>query len=291
MKFEIGNGEFHVGDCFDVMRELPDASVDLVVTSPPYDNLRTYNDGDAWTWQVFERVSFEIARVLKPGGVCVWNVADASVKGSETGSSFRQALHFKDTLNLNIHDTMIWQKPTFTAVGALKSRYAQVFEYMFVFAKGAPKTFNPIKDRPNKIKGKISGTIRQADGSMKPMWSAGRVRNEFGQRFNVWEMLPARGNWHPAPFPVTLAHDHIVSWSNPGDIVLDPFGGSGTTAVAAENAERRWICIERDEDYAAKAMERIRQHVSGDVPVPKARTPKRAALCEDSTHQASLSFG
>lgn len=278
MSFEIGRGEFHVGDCFDVMRVLPDESADMIVTSPPYDNLRTYNDGDAWTWNVFERVAAEIARVLKPGGVIVWVVGDETVNGSETGSSFRQALHFKDTLGLNLHDTMIWNKGGFSAVGALQTRYAPVFEYMFVFTKGRISTFHPIKDRRNRNAGmKISGTVRNSDGSTKPMSSSGKILAEFGQRFNIWDVNPHRQRGgHPAPFPVSLAQDHIVSWSNKGDVVLDPFGGSGTTAIAAENAGRRWICIERDQEYAEKAMARIRDHVSGggQPAVARKRMPK-----------------
>lgn len=263
-KHEIGNGTFYIGDCFDVMRDLPDGSVDMVVTSPPYDNMRTYNDGDAWTWQVFERIAAQLVRLLRNGSAVVWVVGDETIEGSETGSSFRQALHFKERLGLNLHDTMIWHKGCFSAVGALQNRYAPVFEYMFVMTKGKLAQFNPLKDRPNKHGGKtIGGTVRQADGSTVKMSSKGKVLAEFGQRFNVWEIGPQRQRGgHPAPFPIAISHDHIVSWSNEGHVVLDPFGGSGTTAVAAENAGRRWICIERDPEYAAKAIERIQNHVN-----------------------------
>lgn len=263
------NGRFLIGDCLERMREMPDQSVDMAVTSPPYDDLRAYNDGDAWTWDVFVGIAAEIARLLKPGGTLVWNVGDATVKGSETGTSFRQALHFKDALGLNLHDTMIWNKGGFSAVGALATRYAPVFEYMFVFTKGKIATFNPIKDRPNIHGGKkITGTVRQKDGSSRAMSSAGKTMAEYGQRFNVWEMPPVKSNReadHPAPFPVALALDHIVSWSNEGDMVLDPFGGSGTTAIAAERSNRRWICIERDPDYFAKACDRVAREVFGDL--------------------------
>ncbi len=258
----IGSGRFFHGDCFNVMRDMPAGSVDMVVTSPPYDNLRTYNDGDAWTWSVFEGVAAQLARVLKPGGTVVWVVADETVKGSKTGSSFRQALHFKDVLGMNLHDTMIWNKGCFSAVGALQTRYAPVFEYMFVLTKGKIGSFNPIKDRPNKWAGtKIHGTVRNPDGSTKPVHAATEIP-DFGQRFNIWDIFPQRKRGgHPAVFPEPLARDHILSWSNPGDVVLDPFGGSGTTAIAAENAGRQWICIERDPDYAEKALQRIRDHV------------------------------
>jgi site-specific DNA-methyltransferase (adenine-specific) len=173
---------------------------------------------------------------------------------------------------------MIWNKGGFSAVGALRTRYAPVFEYMFVFTKGKIRAFNPIKDRPNKNAGKtITGTVRNADGSLKAMSSVGNVLAEFGQRFNIWDISPHRQRGgHPAPFPLDIALDHIASWSNPADIVLDPFAGSGTTAVAAESAARKWICIERDEEYAEKAMARIREHVlHGGKPMNKpSRLPK-----------------
>lgn len=133
------------GDCLEKMKEIPDKSMDMVLTSPPYDNLRDY---EGYTFN-FEGIAKEIYRVLKDSGVCVWIVGDATVKGSETGTSFKQALYFKE-IGFNLHDTMIWEKQTFTATGALKTRYAQVFEYMFIFTKGKIKTFNPIKDRPTK---------------------------------------------------------------------------------------------------------------------------------------------
>ena len=263
----IGNGQFFHGDCLELMREIPDGSVDMVVTSPPYDNLRTYNGMPPFTFDVFRPIADQLARVLKPGGVIVWNVADATVNGSETGSSFRQALYFKDECGLNLHDTMIWVKSTFSAVGALQTRYAPVFEYMFVFCKGRLATFNPIRDRPNKHAGaKHHGTIRKRDGSTDPLngIKSGKVVADFGQRFNVWAINEEKthNKTHPAVFPLQLPTDHILSWSNPGDLVLDPFAGSGTTAIAAENAGRRWTCMERDPTYYEAAIARVFDHVS-----------------------------
>ena len=144
-------------------------------------------------------------------------------------------------LGLNLHDTMIWTKPNFSSVGSLSVRYASVWEYVFVFSNGTPKAFNPIKDRKNVTAGQSNkGTIRNADGSMKRMSNEGRVNTEYGQRFNVWEITPeSQGQDHPAPFPFALARDHIATWSNPGDLVLDPFSGSGTTAKAAKELGRR----------------------------------------------------
>jgi len=252
--------QLHNGDCLEVMKSIEDKSVDLVVTSPPYDNLRTYNGTLNWNFEVFKPIAQELTRVLKDGGVIVWVVGDATIKGSETGSSFRQALYFKDECGLNLHDTMIWNKGNFTAVGALKYRYAPVFEYMFVLSKGSLNTFNPIKDRENKSHGrKTSGTIRQEDGSTKPINKIGVEISQYGQRHNVWLEYPEmkREYNHPAMFPEKIATGHILSWSNENDIVLDPFLGSGTTGIACLNTNRKFIGIELDETYFNIAKERI----------------------------------
>ena len=193
----------------------------------------------------------------------VWIVNDATIKGSETGTSFKQALFFKEC-GFNLHDTMIWNKGTFTATGSLSVRYAPVFEYMFVFSKGKPKTFNPIKDRKNKHAGKnLHGTIRQKDGSFRPCSGIGKnIIADVGQRHNVWIVPSARGkdrSNHPAPFPEQIAKDHIISWSNPGDIVLDPFMGSGTTAVAAVRSGRHYIGFELSKEYCDIANARLRE--------------------------------
>lgn len=257
---EIGNGTFLHGDCLELMRGLPDGSVDMGMTSPPYDNLRTYNGMPPFTFDVFTPIANELARVLKPGGVIVWNVGDATVNGSETGSSFRQALYFKDQCGLNLHDTMIWEK---TGSGALGSQlcYAQNFEYMFVLSKGKPKSINLITDRENKVKSgsvKVNGALDQ-EGNFST-----RVveRKPFGKRTNIWKIDPQKNADHPAPFPEAVPYDHIISWTEPGDTVLDPFGGSGTTAIAAENAGRKWICMERDLTYYESAIGRVYEHVA-----------------------------
>lgn len=261
---KIYNGHFYNADCLEVLKTLDNQSIDLVVTSPPYDDLRSYGGTLEWSFEIFKEIALEINRVLKIGGVIVWIVNDLTVRGSETGNSFRQALFFKDTCGLNLHDTMIWQKSTFSAVGALRVRYAPVFEYMFVLSKGSPKTFNPIKDRPNKSYGKpYSGTVRQKDGSTKPISGvkAGKQITEFGQRFNVWNINEEKvlNKVHPAVFPKSLVKDHIESWSNVGDIVLDPFGGSGTTAVVCEKLSRNWISMEKNKIYYDLAVKRIEE--------------------------------
>ena len=241
------------GDCLEVMKTMEDNSIDLTVTSPPYDNLRDYN---GYTFD-FEGIAKELYRVTKDGGVVVWVVGDATIKGSETGTSFKQALYFKE-IGFNLHDTMIWNKGCFSAVGALVNRYAPVYEYMFILSKGYLKTFNPIKDRKTIHGGKkVNGTVRNKDGTMKS-FSKEVTINEYGQRFNIWEQSPQRQRGgHPAPFPEKLAEDHILSWSNEGDTVLDPMCGSGTTLKMAKLNNRKFIGIEISEEYCKIAEARI----------------------------------
>lgn len=250
----------HNGDCLEIMPSLADGSIDLTVTSPPYDNLRTYNGSlNDWNEAKWKAIIAELYRVTKQGGVVVWVVGDATIKGSETGTSFRQALHAMEC-GFRLHDTMIWNKGGFTAVGTLRSRYGSVFEYMFVWSKGPPKAFNPLKDRKNKHVGVVPhGTIRQKDGTTKSAHLSGIVRGEYGQRFNIWDIANPgiAGNPHPAVFPESIARDHILSWSNEGDTVFDPFTGSGTTGKMALQQGRKFIGIERDPSYFAIAQQRI----------------------------------
>ena len=250
-----------LGDCLERMKEIPDGSVDLTVTSPPYDNLRTYNNTLDWGEHVWKPVLRELFRVTKQGGVVVWIVNDATIKGSETGTSFRQALYAKE-IGFNLHDTMIWNKGNFTAVGALKTSYCPVFEYMFIFSKKKPKTFNPIKDRKNKRFGdKYHQTVRQADGTTKDGHGKGKKRiAEYGQRHNIWLNYPEQSNTkrcHPAQYPENLVKDHLMTWSNEGETVFDCFMGSGTTGVACKNLNRNFIGIEKDETYFKIAQDRI----------------------------------
>lgn len=262
MDFCEGPVDLMLGDCLERLSEIEDQTVHLTVTSPPYDNLRSYNGvGDQWSERVWRGALSELYRVTVEGGVVVWIVADATVKGSETGTSFKQAL-FAMECGFNLHDTMIWDKGGFTAVGSLQVRYAPVFEYMLVFSRGRIKTFNPIQDRKNKNAGKINtGGMRLKDGTMRARSNIGRVTNNYGVRHNIWRISPNGGvgkNFgHPATFPIQLAHDHIASWSDEGDTVLDPFMGSGTTGVAAINLKRKFIGIELEPDYYASAATRI----------------------------------
>jgi len=239
-------------DCQDTMKRMPDKTVDLTVTSPPYDNLRKYNGYDFG----FESIAKELFRVTKIGGVVVWVVGDSTINGSESGTSFRQALFFKEC-GFNLHDTMIYEKSGMAYPDSI--RYHQVFEYMFVFSKGNPKTTNIIKDRPNKYVGTMGGNKR--GGLCK--------RSEFGARFNVWRYNNGGDNSskdrpafeHPAIFPEDLAKDHIYSWSNEGDLVYDPFTGSGTTLKMAHLQKRQWIGSEISEEYCKLAQKRIQPYL------------------------------
>lgn len=254
-------------NCLNTMANMPNNFIDLTVTSPPYDNLRSYNDNIDISWgeHIWKPIIKNLYRVTKEGGVVVWVVGDATIKGSETGTSFKQALYAKEC-GFNLHDTMIWNKGGFTAVGALKTRYAQVFEYMFIFTKGSLRSFTPIKDRNNKQFGRVqTGTIRQRDGTTIIRPTNGMVTGKYGQRFNIWDVNPESSNknrLHPAVFPEKLAYDHIISWSNEGDLVYDPFMGSGTTAKMAIKAKRKYIGSEISKDYIDIAEKRLKDYQS-----------------------------
>jgi DNA modification methylase len=240
------------GDSASVLKTLAPESIDLTVTSPPYDNLRTYK---GYSFD-FEAIAKELFRVTKKGGVVVWVVGDATVDGSETGTSFRQALFFKE-IGFNLHDTMLYQKQNPGGAIGSNGRYLQVFEYMFVLSKGKPKTFNPIEDRKNVRGGRteIGGGHRNQNGSVAPCNTVSY--KEFGRRFNIWSYPRGDGGLHPAVFPDNLAQDHILSWSNPGDTVLDPFLGSGTTGKMAVLNDRNFIGIEISAEYLQIAKDRI----------------------------------
>lgn len=257
----MNNIELIQGNCVEKLKDISDGIVDLTVTSPPYDNLRTYNGTCDWNFDVFKKVAKELYRVTADGGVVVWVVGDATVKGSETGSSFKQVLYFMEC-GFNLHDTMIWSKGSFSFPS--QNRYHQTFEYMFVLSKGQPKTFNPIKDRENLYVGIRGASGRKVNGERNKGKS--EVREKFGKRFNIWNYPIGGGHSatdkiafeHPAIFPENLALDHILSWSNENDTVLDPFMGSGTTGKMAVLSKRNFIGIEKVEEYFRLSQERIK---------------------------------
>ncbi len=240
------------GDAVDRLQTLETGSVQCCVTSPPYDALRTYG---GFTWD-FEATAKELYRVMYDGGIVCWNVNDSVVNGSETLTSCHQKIFFHG-LGFRIHDTMIYEKVNFT--NPSRNRYHQMFEYVFVLSKGAPRCFNPIVDKPNVCAGKNGtlgrNTTRQVDGEMM-LKTHDRIKNsDFGMRGNVWRgKSSGQENMcqpieHPATMPEWLAHDLILSWSNVGDIVLDPFAGSGTTGKVALELGRKAILIELNPSY------------------------------------------
>ena len=247
--------QIYTGDARELAKGIPDGSVDLVVTSPPYDNMRAYK---GFTFD-FEGIAKELYRITKPGGVVVWVVGDATIDGSETGTSFRHALHFRE-IGFNIHDTMIYEKSGSLVVGSLYT-YRQIFEYMFVFSRGKPARINLIADKQSLVAGKKSGTTgtRRVDGvhrDKQALFTKDRV-----VRNNIWRIHAGNnGDDYPNPpavFPESLARDHILTWSNPGDVVLDPMCGSGTTCKMAKQQGRRWIGFDISPEYCELARRRV----------------------------------
>ena len=247
-------------NCLNTMGKIEDNFIDLTVTSPPYDGLRTYN---GYSFD-FESIAKELYRTTKNGGVVVWIVGDKTVKGSESGTSFRQALYFMEC-GFNLHDTMIYQKDSISFPET--NRYSQIFEYMFILSKGKPKTVNIIKDRKNlHYNGKkhIKGNYRTGEGESK-RHNKQNLLKEYGSRFNIWRVstgcnkstLDKIAFEHPAIFPEKLCADHIKTWSNENDVVYDPFMGSGTTAKMAKINKRNYIGSEISKDYCDIIHERL----------------------------------
>ncbi len=250
--------KIHNMDCVEGMRLLPDNSIDLTITSPPYDDLRKYN-GFEWD---FEATARELYRVTKQGGVVVWVVGDKTVKGNETATSFKQALYFKEC-GFNLHDTMIYQKNN-PVPQADKTRYTQCFEYMFVFSKGKPKTVNRIM-----VECKHTGKVHFGKNKLNDENCDRRIDRAVKAEkpmCNIWiynvginqSSKDKIASKHPAIFPEQLAQDHILSWCDEGDIVLDPFMGSGTTAKMALLNNRQYIGFEISKEYCEIAEERMR---------------------------------
>lgn len=230
-------------NCLNTMSIITNNTIDLVVTSPPYDNLRKYNN---YTFD-FNAIAQELYRIIAIGGVIVWVVGDSVMNGSESCTSFKQALFF-NKIGFKLHDTMIFEKNSSTfPAKKTGNRYTQIFEYMFIFSKGKPKTANLICDKANKWAG-------HKDFS-------GKLKNpvpEFSARTNIWKYTTSfNGYKHPAPFPIKLAEDHILCWSNENNVVYDPFMGSGTTAIAALKHNRHFIGSEISKDYCLIANNRI----------------------------------
>lgn len=266
------------GDNIEILKEFPSDVVGLTVTSPPYDKIRNYSDHldlkqefNGYSFN-FEPLAQELYRVTKPGRCVVWVVGDmVNAKGSYTGNSFRQALYFKE-IGFNIHQTIIYGKngPSFPA-SEKSTRYSNVFEYMFVLSKGRPEVANLIKDRKNHWAGHTSFGDGSQRGQKDELTKRRQyVINEYGIRFNIWQYNTGKGFStkdedafdHPAIFPEKLAQDHIRSWSNSGDLVLDPFCGSGTTLKMAVLDGREFIGIDVVEKYVQLSSRRVKKHLN-----------------------------
>lgn len=247
----------------EFLSQLPESSIDLVITSPPYDNLRTYENCVSWDFDIFKSIAQELFRITMEGGVVVWIVGDQTKKGSKSLTSFKQAIYFQN-IGFNVYDVIIYEK---TGTGPPHpNRYFNAFEYMFVLSKGKPKTVNLLCDKPNKWAGTSTFgnvTRREQDGSLTAKGK--RLVKDFSVRTNIWRYSNGYGlstkdkiaYKHPAIFPEKLVEDHILSWSNENDIVLDPFAGSGTTGKVAQKLKRNWILVEAVPEYCKIAETRI----------------------------------
>lgn len=257
------------GNHLDVLKRYPDDCFDMFLTSPPYDNLRDY---EGYDFQL-EPLAHELYRTLKPGGVGVWVVNDATVNGSETLTTAKQKIYFREECGFNIHDTMIYYR--FSPYPS-NVRYWQAFEYMVILSKGKPLTFNPLKESRNveskkrRFYRENNSRFRQKDGSLGLSDEKARHRlthRDIEQRIktNVWEILSGYcqgttdffAHKHPAIFPEKLAEDHILSWSNPDDVVLDPMCGSGTTCKMTVKHRRQFVGIDIAEEYCELARKRL----------------------------------
>jgi len=249
-------------NCLITMQNMPDNYVDYVITSPPYDDIRNYN---GYQFE-FEKIAKELFRITKQGGIIIWVVADATINGSETGTSFKQALFFIE-IGFRLHDTMIYYKNN--PMPQTGNRYHQHFEYMFAFSKGSPKTFNPITE-PTKYQGLANMKNRGQNGSLDyekvERTKEKKVGNVFfysvGGGISTKDKIAYN---HPAIFPEKLVADQIKTWTNENDLVYDPFMGSGTTAKIAHLLKRRWIGSEISEEYVKISEERLKEYTINNL--------------------------
>jgi len=259
MKIDKYINQIIEGNCVEVMRKFDNEVIDLTVTSPPYDDLRNYK-GFVFP---FEDIAKELYRITKQGGVVVWVVNDATIEGSETGTSFKQALYFKE-IGFNLHDTMIFRKKN-PIPQIYRKRYNNEFEYMFIFSKGVVKTHHPIMVDCMHAGLELNGT------TYKNYSKNEQIREKMAKpvkdkkiKGNIWEYVVGKkqedqeAKGHPAPFPCELVKDHITSWTNQGDVVLDPMSGSGTTARVACDMNRNYVGIDISGEYCEIARKRVK---------------------------------
>lgn len=247
-------------NCIETLNRMPDDFLDMTLCSPPYDNLRSYNGFDL----PLDRIIQGLYKKTKPGGVVIWVVGDKTENGSESLTSFDQAIAFVREGGFKLHDTMLYVKnnPIPSDCG---KRYRQSFEYMFCFSKGVPKTFNAITE-PTKSAGKKIKAFRitQEGRGNVPAEDIGRQIKKERKASNIFTYNVGTSSAtdriafrHPAIFPEKLAEDQIKTWTEKGDLVYDCFMGSGTTAVASCNTGRNFIGSEISEEYVEIANERL----------------------------------
>lgn len=248
---------FHIGDSIEFMKDMPANFVDCVITSPPYDALRDYK---GFNFNC-EKMAVALYRVMKTGGVIVWVVGDAVKKGNKTLTSFKQALTFQEA-GFNCHDVMIYKKKNTPFMRS--NAYTNCFEYMFVFSKGSPKTFNPLKEPTVRNGFEMLVHNKKPDGVNKKILK--ELKKEKTKN-NIWEYAVGLGGstndkiafQHPAIFPEKLAQDHILSWTNEDDLIFDPMCGSGTTCKMAYLLRRNFIGCDISAEYIKIAEKRINQ--------------------------------
>lgn len=250
-------------DSIKFLSKVPSCTFDMVITSPPYDSLRDYDGKSDWNFSKFKKIANQLFRVLKEGGVIVWVVGDQTNNGNKTLTSFRQALYFQE-IGLKMYDVMIYEK-----IGTAPphpNRYFNSFEFMFVLSKGKPKTINLLRDKKNKWGGLSTYseiTRREKNGTLTK--KSKKIINKFGVRTNIWKYANGKGfatrdeiaYQHPAIFPEKLVYDHLLSWSKEGDLILDPFSGSGTTGKVCVELKRNFVLIDAVEKYCNIAKKRI----------------------------------
>ncbi|MCL2185226.1 MAG: site-specific DNA-methyltransferase [Treponema sp.] len=239
------------------MQKLDDEYIDLTITSPPYDELRNYN---GFSFNI-DNIIKELYRITKTGGVVVWVVGDKIKKGNRTLTSFKHALAFQQA-GFNVHDVMIYKKKNTPFMRS--NAYTNCYEFMFIFTKGSPKTFNPLMEKTVRNGLEMAVFNKGPDGKNKK--TLVELKKEKTKN-NIWEYAVGLGGTtndkiafkHPAIFPEQLAEDHILSWTNPDDIVFDPMCGSGTTCKMALLNNRNYLGCDISIEYVTNAKLRIKQ--------------------------------
>lgn len=258
---KLALNKIHHFDAVVGLRLLPADCIDLTLTSPPYDWIRDYNGTFDPAKFPFVRIAEELYRITAPGGVVLWITRDQQQDCCESGTSAKQMLYFKN-IGFNVQTMIV------DSISARHRRYCYGMppQFCFVLSKGRPKAFHPIRDKPNTEPGRIkSWSARNRDGRIRK----GKPKEipKYGRRSHIWlyptgfglvsdDPLPRNA---PAPMVETVAGDLMLSYSNPGDLILDPMAGLGTTGKVAVKLNRQFIGFERVRKYCDVANDRVRQ--------------------------------